>query len=164
MQVWSLLGTIAICVWLGWTIFWPHATYSKQPVSLKEFTDQLGIQPPPTATNFLFAKSYVGVRCHARFYRFDAPVADCLSYARELIALNQQGSDTEHQVTNDLQTLASPPAPIEAASLRLHGHGAIRWFDIENISTGYVGSEPVDVRASFWVDTERGRFYYCWTD
>ena len=164
MQVWSLLGTIAICVWLGWGMFWPHATFCKQPVSLEEFTDQLGIKPPPSATNLFFAKSSVGIAGRASLYRFDAAVGDCLSYAQELIALGQKEADPMHQATNGLQALTNRPAPIDLRFLRHYGLSAIRWFDIESIRTGYTGFAPPALMAESWVDAERGRFYYYWTD
>ncbi len=152
----GLLGLVAGC---------SHAEFTNQPMSLAQFTNQFsGINLPVSATNIFFARSGVGLGGRALLYQFDAPVSDCLGYAQQLIELNNREADRpEWRVTTNLVVLTTTPR-IEKGTLRAYGLSKIGWFDLENIRAGFSGRAGPSGLASFWVDTERGRFYYYWTD
>ena len=119
---------------------------------------------PSTASNIWTASASVGMGGRARLYRFDAPNSDCLAYAAQLITKSNGDSDTNHQVSTKLFAISDPPSAIEARMKKVYGLETIDWFDVETIRTGFTGRGPPSGLSSFWVDTEKHRFYYYWTD
>ena len=101
----------------------------------------------------------------ASLYRFDAPVPDCLNYAASLIEENNRTAPDEKQkAATNLVQLATAPTPISRHILEGYGLTKVHWFDVESIKSGVAGRGPPGARGRIWIDTERGRFYYYWTD
>ena len=102
--------------------------------------------------------------CRAHLYRFDAPATDCLTYAQQLISSSNSNSDSNHQVSTELVTISAPPEPLAANMRRAYGFEKLDWFDVEYTHSGFTGRGPPMGLSLFWVDTDRNRFYYYWTD
>ena len=141
----------------------PTAQYIKTPLTRQQFQRQFGTisQLPDSASNIFFAKSSVGFTGFVELYRFDAPVEDCLEHAKYLSQVNRPKAKEE------VIPLESNPQPISQRFLKAYGLEELDWFDIENIPTGFEGHLPVDdgrPAISFWIDANRGRFYYFSSD
>ena len=140
----------------------PQVQTISEPISVQRFKSETGYNLLPTsASNIWYARSSVGLGGRAFLYRFDAPVVDCQAYAQ---LINQSNPDQEN--TNPiLSPLESSPTPIDHDFLhRAYGLKAKDWFDVENIHAGWEGRGHPAHLASIWIDSERGRFYYYWTD
>ena len=89
-------------------------------------------------------------------YRFDAPAADCIAYGKHLL---KQGKD-------NLVALTTPPDPFRKSYFDAMGLSKVDWFDVETIRSGFEGhQEPSDHPGmTFWIDTDRGRFYFFSSD
>ena len=119
---------------------------------------------PVTASNVWSARSSVGMGGRAHLYRFDAPAKDCMAYANELISQSNSNSDTNHQVSTNLIAISSAPDPVQPEMMKAYGLETLDWFDVETVRNGFTGCGPPYGLSSFWIDTDRGRFYYYWTD
>ena len=142
----------------------PQVQTISEPISVDAFRLDTGINQLPTmASNIWYARSSVGLGGRAFLYRFDAPEKDCQAYARQI---NESTSDNSGGNTNPILTpLASSPTSVDHDFLqRAYGLNTTGWFDVENIHSGWEGRGPPSDLASIWIDSERGRFYYCWTD
>ena len=119
---------------------------------------------PSTASNILSARASVGMGGRASLYRFDAPADDCLAHAQLLINRSNGNSDSNHQVSTELIAITASPEPLAANMRRAYGLEKVDWFDVENVRNGFTGHGPPSGLSSFWIDTDRNRFYYYWTD
>jgi hypothetical protein len=165
MEILCLVGLVLIpcCLFVvGWmTIGRPHAEFTNEPLSLPEFYERSGHEGglPVTATNLFYARSTVGFRGMIRLYRFDAPVADCIAYGKHLLEQNGQAPEL-----TPFTPSREPPETPDAAGRDKSGLGQVDWFDAKTIRTGLVGLRKANPakcpRAKFWIDTERGRFYF----
>jgi len=170
IMAWIGFGMFALIltrILLGWsTVIRPHAEFTTEPMPLAEFTNRFeDIKLPASATSILYARSSAGLGGRAMLYRFDAPVSDCVSYARRLTEITDgQSESAQRGAATNLVAVLSPPPPIQKHLLRNYGLGDVRWFDCENIRAGFSGRGSPNSLASFWIDTERRRFYYYWTD
>jgi hypothetical protein len=138
----------------------PHAKFTAEPLSLHEFYERSGHQGglPAKASNLFYAHSNAGFTGFVFMYRFDAPAADCVAYGKHL--LEQRGSKTE------LAPLRSSPEPICRSFREAMGLGEVDWFDVETIQSGFEGNMEPSTRpgSHFWIDTDRGRFYFWSSD
>lgn len=135
-----------------------------EPISAQRFQSETGNnQLPASASNIWYARSSVGLGGRAFLYRFDAPVVDCQAYAQ---LINTSIPDQEGESTTPILTpLEASPTPIDHDLLhRAYGLNTTVWFDVENIHTGWEGRGPPSSMASIWIDSEKGRLYYYWTD
>ena len=142
----------------------PQVETISEPISAQMFQSVIGNnQLPTSASNIWYARSSVGLGGRAFLYRFDAPEVDCQAYAQ---LINTSIPDQEGDTTTPiLKPLDASPNPIDHDSLqRAYGLNTMGWFDVENIHTGWEGRGPPSSLASIWIDSERGRFYYYWTD
>ena len=142
----------------------PQVQTRSVPISVDAFRLDTGINQLPTmASNIWYARSSVGLGGRAFLYRFDAPEKDCQAYARQI---NASTSDNSGENANPILTpLASSPTSVDHDFLkRAYGLNTTGWFDVENIHAGWEGRGPPSDLASIWIDSERGRFYYYWTD
>jgi hypothetical protein len=48
--------------------------------------------------------------------------------------------------------------------LKAYGLDGINWFSVDAITNGFSGPAPPDELGLTWVDSDRGTFYYLWTD
>ena len=162
VAIWVSVGVLGLAVGCSR----PNADYTDHSITLTEFTNRItSIILPVAATNIHYARSAVGLGGRALLYRFDAPLNDCLSHAQHLIEINHSEADRpEWHAPTNLVALSSPPHPIVRETLRPYGLSSIRWCDVESVRSGFRGRAGPSGRASFWVDTERERFYYFWTD
>ena len=141
----------------------PKAKFTTEPLSLSEFYKRSGHLGglPTAATNVFYVGSRVGFTGFVNLYRFDAPAADCISYGKRLLQENRASQPAE------LIPVKAPPEPISRRFLDGNGLAkAVDWFDVETVRSGFEGHlEWSDrPRATFWIDTERGRFYYFSSD
>ena len=107
----------------------------------------------------MYGQATAGIGGRATLYRFSAPPEDCLDYAQRL-ATRSGGRST----TNNPAKLKTKPAPLSEETLKAYGLEAMNWFSIDQITNGYSGSAPPDGLGLTWVDSDRGIFYYLWTD
>lgn len=119
---------------------------------------------PSSAGNIWSARSSVGMGGRAHLYRFDAPAQDCVAYANELISRSNSNSDSNHQVSTELLAISDSPDPVLPDMIQAYGFDTLDWFDVETVRNGFRGHGPPSGLSSFWIDTDRNRFYYYWTD
>jgi hypothetical protein len=156
-QVVSVIGILLIAgLWIYGQIALntPSAHYTTTPVSLREYRG--GEALPPSATNIYYANAHRGFIGFVTMYRFDAPAADCIAYGKRL--LKEEGCFWDVELT----PITPPVDPLGAGYTDSMGLSQVKWFDIETIRSGFIGhrdagSQP---RMTFWIDTDRGRFYY----
>ena len=149
------------------TVIRPRADFTTEPLSRPAFINRFGdIGLPQSATNILYASSRVSMGfAGARLYRFDGPVADCVAYGEKLIRENnQQVERPDDFAPTALAPLTAPPERVQKEILGAYGLKKVDWFDVHTVRSGYEGRGPPYALAHFWVDTDRGRFYYYWTD
>ncbi len=141
----------------------PKADYTTMPLSLSDFYSRSGEEGglPATATNLYYANSVVGFTGFVKIYRFDAPVADCVAYGKKLLKTGD-ANDTK------LTVLSSPPDPIGRGSLDHMGLAKVDWLDVETIRSGFTGHRDATKSGqpsmTFWIDADRGRFYFYSSD
>jgi len=165
-QVLCLIGVVLV---VGCYIFGrialntPKTDYTTTPLSLSEFyrrSHHGGL--PVTATNLFFASAQRGFVGFVDMYRFDAPAADCISYGKRFL---QQFDKSQ---TPDLTPLKTSPKPIGSRYLEAMGLSKVDWFDVETIQSGFEGhrepSQSGRPGMTFWIDTNRGRFYFYSSD
>ncbi|MEN6451081.1 MAG: hypothetical protein ABFC96_11365 [Thermoguttaceae bacterium] len=173
----GFLGTIRIATAIGLVVIVgcfiigeigisiPKADYTTTPLTLSEFESRFphDIQLPKTATNLFYASSQCGFTGFVRLYRFDAPVADCLAYGRQLLLKNDPTKKPE------MPRMKSHPDGVSRDFLGGMGLSKVNWFDVEAMQSGFEGRrEPSTQTAqpgmSFWIDADRGRFYFYSSD
>jgi hypothetical protein len=145
----------------------PQTHVTKRPLSLAEFNKEFGSPTLPASAHNIYcatarlAMGFAG----AELYRFDAPVEDCLAYADALIKQSNSSSGSANQVPTQLTPITSPPKAIDRDFVR-SGYclGNLDWFDVETIQHGFTGRGPPSGLSCFCIDSDRGRFYYYWTD
>jgi hypothetical protein len=128
----------------------------------KRFPDADELRLPRSAKNILYGQSSVGLRGWLQLYRFDAPVSDCITFGRQLLEKNRLSplQPPDPKVV-DLIPLASSPVPIDTEPLRWMGLSDVDWFDVESVHAGFEGHvESLAPHGVFWIDTDRGRFYF----
>jgi len=148
------------------TITTPQTNITKAPMPRHEFVAEFGMTNLPiSASNICYASASAGMGfAGARMYRFDAPADDCISYGQYLTGESSRSSDSNHQVNAQLQAISTPPQPISPQMRKAYGFEGVEWFDVETVRTGLEGRGPPTGLSCFWIDTERNRFYYYWTD
>lgn len=144
----------------------PQTHITKHPMALGEFVQEFGVTNlPSSASNICYATSSLSMGfAGARLYRFDAPLVDCLAHAQQLIARSNNGSDGDEQVSTQLIAISSSPQPIQRNILEAYGLRSVDWYDVDQVKNGVEGKGPPCGLSLFWVDTDRQRFYYYWTD
>jgi len=148
----------------------PHAEFTTEPLSFSEFRDQFPeakLDLPASVTRILYAQSYVGVRGFVRMCRFDAPSPDCIAYGKGLLQRCKQSAKDRREreaVATDLVPLTTSPPPMDRQSLSDSGLEKVDWFDVDTVRSGFLGRESHGGNGTFWIDTDRGRFYYFWAD
>jgi hypothetical protein len=144
----------------------PQTRITKQPMPRPAFVAEFGMTHiPVSASNICYASSSLGMGfAGAQLYRFDAPARDCLSYAKILIELGNRNSSSNDQVSTELGAISISPDPVRDNVLKAYGFETVDWFDVENIRNGFTGRGPPSGLSTFWIDTDRNRFYYYWTD
>lgn len=154
------LFVLSVCI--------PHPRVTKRPLSLAEFTAEFSRRGfPSTATNIYFGRSSVSLGGRAHIYRFEAPLEDCITFAKaEFERYNK------HLFDNPADYLPSDPVPIDFV-----GHAPFKpdlshfwlndldWFDVDRIEEGLtIPQHPRGHHPLIWVDTRRGILYCWWTD
>ena len=144
----------------------PQTRITKQPMPRPAFVAEFGMTNiPVSASNICYASASLGMGfAGARLYRFDAPIEDCLSYAQVLIDLNNRNSSSNDQVSAELGAIFVSPDPVQDNVLKAYRFADVDWFDVENIRNGFTQRGPPSGLSTFWIDTDRNRFYYYWTD
>jgi hypothetical protein len=166
MPLVALLTAVVFIVGCFLTMSRPHVRTTSQPVSLQAFqTESKTFSLPSSASNIWYAWSSVGMGGRASIYRFDASITDCWTYAQQLLTDSNTQTLADHTVSTQLVPLTAPPQTVDHDSLRrAYGLKATEWFDVENIHRGWEGRGPPSGLALIWIDAERERFYYYWTD
>ncbi len=163
-QVACLVGVVLVggCFIIGKIgLDTPKTNFTTVPLSLREFYDRSGSDGlPTTAANLFYAKAQRGFIGFVDMYRFDAPAADCIAYGKRL--LQQNGNSNIPSMT----PLTVHPDPMGMSYLNAMGLGQIKWFDVETIQSGFMGHREPSERPgmTFWIDADRGRFYYYSSD
>jgi hypothetical protein len=137
----------------------PNAHYTTTPVSLREYDG--GETLPPTAANIYYARARRGFMGFISMYRFDAPAADCIAHGKRLLKEKDSFWDVE------LTPITSPIKLLGTGYADSMGLSQVKWFDIETIRSGFVGHQDATDEhrlRTFWIDTDRGRFYFLSSD
>ena len=144
----------------------PQTHVTQRPLSLADFTQEFGENDlPKSAGNINLASSSVGSGGRARIYCFDAPLPDCLEYARQQVEQSKSKPGPAGQVPAEPDAISSHPEPINHLYLKsVYGLKDTRWFDIENIQHGFRGRGLPAGQSQFWIDSDHGRFYSYWTE
>jgi hypothetical protein len=156
-----ILLALVVAFWIA--INTPKAKFATEPLSLVEFYKRSGHLSglPSAATGVFYVGSRTGPSSFRDLYRLDAPAADCISYGKNLLHENRPSKPA------DLVPLrASPDLRADIPSGATSLARAVDWFEIESVRSGFVGhlEWPDRPTATFWIDTERGRFYYFSSD
>jgi hypothetical protein len=144
----------------------PEADFTTAAITLREFYDRGGRGDlPSAATNVFYARSHRGLSGFVDMYRFDAPLPECIEFGQRLL----REHDRKPTETVELAALKSPPAPLGRRYIDTMGLSKVRWFDIDTIRSGYLGhrdasADPPRAKMGFWIDGDRGRFYYYSSD
>lgn len=144
----------------------PRTHITKHPMTLSEFVQEFGVTNlPSSASNIYYAGSTVAMDfAGAKLYRFDAPLEDCIAHACLLIEYNNKNEGPERTFAKDLIKINSKPDPIQLEMMKAYGLKNLNWFDVENITNGLTVGRPPSNLPMFWIDEDRNRFYYHWTD
>ncbi|MEN6449717.1 MAG: hypothetical protein ABFC96_04420 [Thermoguttaceae bacterium] len=133
---------------------------SSGPLTVEQARRQTAFSFPDSAKNIQFA-TYRQWVATLDFVRFEAPVSDCCDTARKIIASHNKKNPDRKVLglrpldrTNRNQPMAeSNTSPLSAP-----------WFDPQTIRKGLVAGETHSDTPSIWIDTQRGVFYYQYTD
>jgi hypothetical protein len=140
----------------------PKADYTIAPVSYGEFCEHSHLNGVPLqATNLYYAHSQAGFVGFVEMYRFDAPATDCVTLGERLLRSRSASKDAK------LAPLKAAPDPLQGNYLDRMGLAKVNWFDVDTIRSGFVGHQDVSEglpSRTFWIDTDRGRFYYYSSD
>jgi hypothetical protein len=136
----------------------PRASFTTTPIALREYRGNEAL--PPTSTNIYWATAGRGFVGFVDMYRFDAPPADCIAYGKRLLKKNDPFWDAE------LTPIVSSPEPMGTGYIDSMGLSQVKWFNIETVRSGFIGHRDAGShpRMTFWIDTDRGRFYYYSSD
>jgi hypothetical protein len=127
------------------------------PLSLGAARQEIDFPLPQGATNILFAE-YSQWIAYDFMLKFDAPLGVCKSHA--LLLLQQHNTNMpERLVPIELRPIDAPPEPVPAEPPL-----NVTWFDIHNITNGFVGGAFGSHQPMIWVDADRGILYYRYTD
>ncbi len=165
-------GIVVLAVyaaWACWQFVTPHVTEIAEPMSHREFLEKFAgpeashsqvrhLMLPPTASNILYASSSVGMGGRGLCYRFSAPISNMLQHISFLNDI-----PTRKREENEPLPYEPVKAPVSRAMMKPYGLHQLDWFDVENISTGFV-SGAAGYNSTIWIDAERELYYYYWTD
>ncbi|MCE5302393.1 MAG: hypothetical protein LLF97_04690 [Planctomycetaceae bacterium] len=144
----------------------PHPDFTTTPLSLADFNGRFPhaeeLKLPRSAANIFYAQSCGGFQGWTQLYRFDAPVSDCIAFGNRLLQENRFApQQPDAPKVSDMTPLTSSPAPIKKEALEAMGLGKVDWFDVETIRSGFEGQVgSMSPNGMFWIDMDRGRFYF----
>ena len=167
ITLWVLAGMAVVFVGNGiYRFSRPQVEATSRPLTLAEFRDQYGHEAlPQSASNIWYAHSSVGLGGRASLYRFNAPAADCVAYAKQIMSKGGVDRQTGKATPLLLVELKVSPDAIQHKFLKeAYGLDTAGWFDVECIKEGWEGRCSPSGLGHLWVDGKRGRFYYYWTD
>jgi len=150
------------------SVFVPTRHVTKRPLSLAEFTAEFNRSDfPATARNICFASAGVGLGGRALVFRFDAPVPDCIAFAKA-----EFERYSRILFRNPSEYPSSDPVPVDFVNdrprkpdLSVFWLNNLDWFDVDRIEEGV--TIPLSSRGhhpTIWIDTRRGTLYEWWTD
>ena len=165
-----VIVALAACAaaWACWQFVTPEVTEISEPMTLKQFFERFGgpsasspgpphFHLPSAASNILYASSSVGLGGRSLCYRFSAPLSNMIQHV-EFIDLQW----TRPRVENELPYEPLRP-PVAKPMMKPYGLHKLDWFDVENISTGFV-SGAAGYNSTIWIDAKRELCYYYWAD
>jgi hypothetical protein len=116
---------------------------------------------PISATNIWIA-TYYHFQALGEYVRFEAPAEDCKEHVRSI--LTQHRERFEHLRGHFDEGEWREITPTNRPQIAIVGfRNGLSWFDVEHITNGVtMGGGPCIPQ--FWVDYDRGIFYYCLTD
>jgi len=148
MKKFVKISVTVFLIALAWSMFIPHRYECKGPMSREVASRKSPIDLPDSAEN-VYVATYNHWQAYANYVRFNAPLAECESFAANLV-----GDKT------DFTTITSNAPP----RWNYVGFKAgLGWFDIQNIKKGrsWRGDSSVP---NCWIDSEREILYYFKTD
>jgi hypothetical protein len=125
------------------------------PLSVAEARHHFTFPFPDSAINVHFA-SYREWIAAKDFIRFEAPAADCIAAAEQLI--KDHNAKHPDRTIPALSALEVVKHVVEPEPL------SVPWFTPQTIRKGLVGGQSGSHQPLIWVDTERGVFYYQYRD
>ncbi len=162
---------VAACAaaWACWQFVTPHVTEISTPMTHPEFLKKFAgpdashaeirhLMLPPSASNILYASSSVGLGGRALCYRFSAPLSNMIQHITFLDDI-----PTRKREENEPPPYEPVELPVSRPMLKPFGLHKLNWFDVENISTGFV-THVGGHNSTIWIDAKRDLYYYYWTD
>ncbi len=158
-----LLGlTLLMILFIGliaFLSFTPHIT-DRKAINFDEYVTMFGqTELPSTAQNIRYITSSVNFGGRAYICRFEAPVQDCINYAKQLCK-SCQNSDRDYEQPHFISISDKPEQP----DLSVYGIRDFSWFDIENMDAGLTLDMEDFHCPLIWIDTDHKVFYFWWTD
>lgn len=148
--------SVGLVVFLSFT---PHIT-DKKAVNSDEYIAMFGqTDLPNTAQNIRYITSSVSLGGRAYICRFEAPVQDCIIYAKKLCK-RYQNDDRDYDQPHFISMSERPEKP----DLSVYGIRDLSWFDIEKMEAGLTFDKEYFHCPFIWIDTNRKVFYLWWTD
>lgn len=146
-----LIAILAIPLFIIWSLFFPHKSQTSGPVSLRD-ADGCPIPLPPEARNIQYYKYSHWIEFR-EFVRFEASAEVCKSHVAKVVAKWRE-SHGDYVA----------PGPLEPISDSVDSYKtAPAWFDVSSIKSGFHANGNSST-PTFWIDTDRGVFYYKMTD
>ena len=133
--------------------------HSDRPLSLAEVKG-IKFPFPATATNIQFAE-YREFIAYQYVVRFEAPKEDCLATVAKVVQAFRHSGTTPDAVAELSQIR---PIAAERDHVKEVGDFSVPWFDPENIKNGVEAGKRSSHTPKIWIDTDRGAFYFQYTD
>jgi hypothetical protein len=166
---WCLVGLLALLIagfilighWFAESLFnappedFAHSL--REPIALDVARQELDFPLPDGATNILYAQ-YAQWIAYEFMLKYEAPLEVCKSHA--LVLLQRHNTNmTERLVPVELRALSEPPKAVPPEPPL-----NVDWFDIHNITNGFIGGAFGSHQPMIWIDADRGILYYRYTD
>jgi len=130
---------------------------SDSPLTLNEAKTKINFQFPKSAKNIYFA-DYNQWIVKEFLMKFDASLEDCKSFSLNLIEKHNQEAP-KRKIPNELFKIEKSPDPFSPQpSLK------VKWFDIDRIKHGFYAGKNASHTPRIWIDSDRNKFYYLYTD
>jgi len=159
----ALFGLVCVVLFgLAWAVFsrlasngGPTIVQSTGAITVAQANAQFPPGVPNSAKNIRYA-AYNEWMAVLEVVRFEAPADDCIAHAERIIAdFNAQNPD---RTIPGLRPMNAVPEVDRSTPLSLD------WFSPESIKHGLVGGESNSHTPVIWIDTDKGVFYYQYSD
>jgi hypothetical protein len=165
----GIIAAIILSIIIGFVVMLtPHTSYI-HAINTKEYVAIQGSNEdyfPNSATDIHYATSSVGMGGRAHIFKFNAPLEDCKTFAKQefnrwVKQLYKNPSDYPSDELIPLDVIPEDPRPFLKKS---YGLKNLDWFDCQNITDGVTIPVPRSHLPIIWIDREKQALYSYWTD